>query len=42
MDDLELWEKNEREVNFLINAVHVFPQDTGTKFGTKNCKALLI
>lgn len=42
MDDLELWEKNEREVNFLINAVHVFPLDTGIKFGTKNCKALLI
>lgn len=42
MDDLELWEKNEREVNFLINAVYVFPQYTGIKFGTKNCKALLI
>ena len=33
MDDIKLYEKNERELNSLINTVHILSQDVGMKFG---------
>ena len=36
MDDVKLYGKNERELIFLINTVHIFSQDIGMKFDMDN------
>ena len=40
MDDLKLYEKNERELSSLINIVHIFSQDMGMIFGMAKCKVV--
>ena len=40
MDNLKLCGKNERELNSLINKVHIFSQDVSMMFGMDNCKVL--
>ena len=40
MDDIELFAKNENELETLIHAVRIFSQDIGTEFGIEKCAML--
>ena len=40
LDDRKLYGKNERELNSLINTMHIFSQDVGMKFSNGKCKVL--
>ena len=40
MDDLKLYGKTERELNSLVNTVHVITEDIGMKFGMDKCNMM--
>ena len=42
MDDIELFAKNEKELETLIHAVRIYTQDIGMKFGIENCAMLVM
>ena len=42
MDDLKLYGRTERELNSLVNTVHIFSEDIGMKFGMDKCNVLLM
>ena len=42
MDDIELFAKNEKELETLIHAVRIYSQDIGIEFGIEKCAMLLI
>ena len=37
MDDLKLYAKSDRGLEYLVNTVRVFSQDVGTYFGVTKC-----
>ena len=42
MDDLKLYGKTERELNSLVNTVHIFSEDIGMKFGMDKCNIMIM
>ena len=42
MDDLKLYGKSERELNSLVNTVHIFSEDIGMKFGMDKCNVMVM
>ena len=42
MDDLKLYSKKEREVNYMLNTVRIFSDDIRMKFGLDKCARLVI
>ena len=42
MDDIELFEKNEKELETLIHAVRIYSQDIGMEFGIEKCAMLVM
>ena len=42
MDDLKLYEKDERDIDSLVNTVRVFSDDFGMEFGLKNCGVVVM
>ena len=42
MDDIKLFEKNEKELETLIHAVRIYSQDVGMKFGIEKCAMLVM
>ena len=42
MDDIKLFAKNEKELETLIQAVRMYSQDIGTKFGIEKCTRLTL
>ena len=41
-DDIELFEKNEKELETLIHAVRIYSQDIGMEFGIEKCTMLVM
>ena len=39
MNDLELLAKNKKQIDSLVQTVHIFSEDIGMQFGTKKCGA---
>ena len=42
MDDLKLYAKSERELNFLFQIVRIFSDDVGMIFGLDKCAVLVL
>ena len=42
MDDIELFAKNEKELETLIHTVRIYSQDIGMEFGTEKCAMLVM
>ena len=42
MDDIKLFEKNEKELETLIHAVRIYSQDIGMEFGIEKCAMLVM
>ena len=42
MDDLKLYNHNEKELDLLVNTVRFFSKDIGMKFGIEKCAMLVI
>ena len=42
MDDLKLYGKTERELNALVDTVHIFSEDIGMKFGMDKCNIMIL
>ena len=42
MDDIELFAKNEKELETLIQAMKIYSQDTGMEFGIEKCAMLIM
>ena len=42
LDGLKIFAKSERDVNVLISTVQTLSNDTGMKFGIKNCGVLVL
>ena len=42
MDDLKLYRRSEKALNSLVQAVHVFSEDTGMEFGIEKCGILVM
>ena len=40
MDDINLFAKNEKELETLINTVRIYGQDIGIEFGIEKCSIL--
>ena len=42
MDDLKLFEKNDHQIDSLVQTVFTFSEDTGMKFGLKKCGVVIL
>ena len=42
MDDNKLLDKNEKELETLIQALRIYSQDIGMEFGIENCATLIM
>ena len=42
MDDIKLFEKNEKELETLIRGVRIYSQDIGVEFGIEKCAMLVM
>ena len=42
MDDITLFEKNEKELETLIHAVRIYSQNIGMEFGIEKCAMLVM
>ena len=42
MDEIKLFAKNEKELETLIQAVRIYSQDIGRKFGIEKCAILIM
>ena len=42
MDDINLFPKNEKELETLIHAVRIYSQDIGMEFGIEKCALLVM
>ena len=42
MDDLKLYSSNEKELDSLVQTVHIFSKDIGMDFGIEKCAVFLI
>ena len=42
MDDIELFAKNEKDLETLIQTVRIYSQDIGMEFGTEKCAILVM
>ena len=42
MDDINLFAKNEKELETLIHAVRIYSQDIGMEFGIETCAMLVM
>ena len=42
MDDLKLYSCNEKELNSLVQTIHIFSKGIGMEFGIKKCAMLVI
>ena len=42
MDDIKLFEKNEKELETVIYAVRIYSQDIGMEFGIEKCAVLVM
>ena len=42
MDDLKLLSCNGKELNLLIQTIHIFSKDIGMEFGIQKCAMLMI
>ena len=42
MDDLKLLSCNGKEVNLLVQTIHIFSKDIGMEFGIQKCAMLMI
>ena len=42
MDDIKLFEKNEKELETLIHTVRIYSQDIGMEFGIEKCALLVM
>ena len=42
MDDLKLYSRNEKELNSLVQTIHVFSEDIGMEFGIEKYTMLVI
>ena len=42
MDDLKLYSRSEKGLDSLVQAVHVFSEDTGMEFGIEKCAMLVM
>ena len=42
MDDIKMFDRNEKELKTLIHAVIIYNQDIGMEFGTEKCVMLVI
>ena len=42
MDDLKLYGKNKKQVDTLVNTVHIFSKDIGMEFGISKCAVLIM
>ena len=42
MDDIKLFAKNEKELETQIQAVRIYNQDIGMKFGIEKCDTLIM
>ena len=42
MDDLKLLSCNGKELNLLVQTIHVFSKDIGMEFGIEKCAMLMI
>ena len=42
MDDLKLFEQNERDIESLVNTVHRFSCDIGMPFGIEKCGVIIM
>ena len=41
MDDLKLYSRNEKELDSLVQTIHIFSKDIGMEFGIKKCAMLV-
>ena len=42
MDDIKLFEKNEKELETLIHRVRIYSQDIGMEFGIEKCSMQVV
>ena len=42
MDDLKLYSRNEKELDSLVQTIHIFSKDIGMEFGIEKCAMLVI
>ena len=42
MDDIQLFAKNEKELEILIHIVRIYSQDIGMEFGIEKCALIVI
>ena len=42
MDNLKLYSCNEKELDSLVQAIHIFSKDIGMEFGIEKCAILMI
>ena len=42
MDDLKLYRRNEKELDFLVQTIRIFSKDIGVEFGIEKCAMLVI
>ena len=42
MDDLKLYSHNEKELDSLVQTIHIFSKDIGMEFGIEKCTMLVI
>lgn len=42
MDDVKLYGKSEREIDYLVKTVRVFSEDTAMEFGISKCASIIM
>ena len=42
MDNMKIFDQNEKELVFLIQTIRIFSQDIGMEFGIEKCTMLVI
>ena len=42
MDDLKLYSRNEKELDSLVQTIHIFSKDIAMEFGIEKCAMLVI